>query len=84
MGINSFKILLTCIQFDDFITRPERWKSDRFAAFRYFLTSFNEHYAKMIVPSGFLAIDEMLYTYLAKIVIFPYNPNKPVIYGLLY
>ena len=34
MGINRFKFLVRCIQFDNFTTRPQRWKSDCFAAFR--------------------------------------------------
>ena len=34
MGINCFKFLVRCIQFDDFTTRSQQWKSDCFAAFR--------------------------------------------------
>ena len=45
MGVNRFKFLVRCIQFDDFTTRPQRWKSDRFAAFREFFRCFNENCA---------------------------------------
>ena len=45
MGINRFNFLVRCMQFDDFTTRPQRWKSDRFAVFREFFRCFNENYA---------------------------------------
>ena len=63
MGINRFKFLVTCIQFDDFTTRPQRWKSHRFAAFREFFTCFNENCAQSRTPLEYLAIDETLYQY---------------------
>ena len=86
MGINRFKFLVRCIQFDDFTTRPQRRKSDRFAAFREFFRCFNENCTQLRTPSEYLAIDETLYPYRGKIVIFnsQYNPNKPAKYGILY
>ena len=84
MGINRFKFLVRCIQFDDFTTRPQRWKSDRFAAFREFFRCFNENCAQLRTPSEYLVIDETLYPYQGKIVIRQYNPNKPAKYGILY
>ena len=84
MEINRFKFLVRCIQLDDFTTRPQRWKSDRFAAFREFFRCFNENCAQLRTPLEYLAIDETLYPYQGKIVIRQYNPNKPAKYGILY
>ena len=84
MGMNRFKFLVRCIQFDDFTTRPQRWKSDRFAAFREFIRCFNENCIQLRTPLAHLAIDEILYPYRGKIVICQYNPKKPAKYGILY
>ena len=84
MGINPFKFLVRCIQFDDFTTNLQRWKSDRLAAFREFFRCFNENCAQLRTPWEHLAIGETLYPYRGKIVICQYNPNKPARYGILY
>ena len=84
MGINPFKSLVRCIQFDDFTTNLQRWKSDRLAAFREFFRCFNENCAQLRTPWEHLAIGETLYPYRGKIVICQYNPNKPAKYGILY
>ena len=68
METNPFKIF----------TRPERQKLDRFGTFRYFLKA-----SMNTMQNQFLVIDETLYPYWGKIVIFQYNPNKPAIYGIL-
>ena len=68
MGINRFKFLVRYIQFDDFTTRPQQWKSDHFAAFREFFRC-NENCAQLRTPSKYLAIDKTLYPYCGKIVI---------------
>ena len=57
IGINRFKFLVACIQFDDFATRPQRWKSDPFAAFRKFVRCLNENCAQLRTPLEYLAID---------------------------
>ena len=84
MGINCFKFLVRCIQFDNLTARPQRWRSDRFAAFREFLKCFNENCAQLRTPSEYLTIHESLYPHQGKIVIRQYNPNKPARYGILY
>ena len=84
MGINCFKFLVRCIQFDNFTARPKRWRSDNFAAFREFLKCFNENWAQLRTPSQYLTIHELLYPHQGKIVIRQYNPNIPAKYGILY
>ena len=76
MGIHRFKLLVRCIQIDDFTTRPQQWKSDCFAAFREFFRCFNENCAQLRTPSEYLAIDEILYLHRGKIVVLQYNPNQ--------
>ena len=84
MNAMRFKFLRRFIEFDDFTTRPERWQSDKFAAFREFLEELNKNCAKMRVPSEYLSIDETLYPYRGNVRIRQYNPSKPARYGLLY
>ena len=84
MRINRFKFLVRCIQFDNFTARPQRWRPDRFAAFREFFKCFNENCAQLRKPSEYLTIHESLYPHQGKIVIRQYNPNKPAKYGILY
>ena len=62
MSRNRFKFLMTCITFDDGDTRNERWRHDRFAAFREFFEEFNENCAKQVNPSEYLSLDETLST----------------------
>ena len=84
VGINRFKFLVRSIQFDDFTTIPQRWKSDCFTAFREFFRWFNENCPQLRTPSEYLSIDETLNPYRGKIIIRQYNPNKPAKYGILY
>ena len=49
------------IVFDDAANRSERWKTDRFAAFRHIFEKFNGNCAKNMAPDDFLAIDGRLY-----------------------
>ena len=44
------------IVFDDATSRSERWKTDRFAAFRDVLEKFNNNCAKNMSPDDFLAL----------------------------
>ena len=83
MNKNRYYTLLWLIQFDN-MTREDRWVHDKLAAAREFFEKFNENCAQMMIPSEFLAIDEMLYPYRGGTVIKQYNPNKPDKYGHLY
>ena len=46
MNATRFKFLRRFIEFNDFTTSPERWQSDKFAAFREFLEELNKNCAK--------------------------------------
>ena len=75
---------MSCLSFDDLDSRPERFQSDRFAAFRYFFEEFNNNCSKHLVPGEFLSLDETLYPMRHQIAFRQYNPNKPAKYGLLF
>ena len=84
MSKNRLQFLYACLSFDDFSTRKERWKYDRFAAIRHLFESFNKNCSTCVVPEEYLCIDETLYPTRNKISFKQYNPNKPAKYGLLF
>ena len=84
MQENRFAFLSCMIVFDNKATRSERWKFDKYTAFRDFFEAVNINNAKWRNPSFYLAIDETLYPYRGKIGLKMYMPNKPCTYGLLY
>ena len=84
MSRNRFTFLLANLSFDDDSTRDERWKFDRFAAFREFFESFNNECMTCVVPGDYLSLDETLYPMRTQIGFKQYNPNKPAKYGLLF
>ena len=82
---NRFKFLFACVSFDDFDTREQKWKHDRFAAMRDLFKLFNKNGSTGMVPKKyFLCISETLYPSRNKIVCRQYNPSKPAKYGLLF
>ena len=70
--------------FDDFQSRQERWQGDRFTAFREIFEKCNENFAKAMVPSDYLTIDETLYPMRTQVSFKQYNPDKPAKYGMLF
>lgn len=84
MSEKRFQFLCGMIAFDDKTTRTDRWKFDKFTAFREFFEAVNQNNGKMRNPSFYLAIDETLYPYRGRIGMKQYNPRKPAKYGLLY
>ena len=47
--------------FDDTNMRQERWRADKFTAFREIFDEFNKFCAKNMFPDIYIAIDETLY-----------------------
>ena len=84
MGSKHFKFLKAKIMFDDEDTRKDRWKSDRFAAFRKIFESFIRNCGQTLAPDDFVNIDESLYPTRNRISFKQYNPNKPAKYGILF
>ena len=84
MSRDRFMFLISRISFDNPDTRTDRWKRDRFAAFREFFELFNENCSRYITPGEFLSIDETLYPMRHQIAFRQYNPDKPAKYGMLF
>lgn len=84
MSRNRFLFILRHLSFDDEETRGERWKKDRFAAFRDFFESFNRNCITSLAPGDYLSLDETLYPMRTQIGFRQFNPNKPAKYGMLF
>lgn len=82
MGLNRFLFLLRAIRFDDHETREERKKTDRLAAVRSLLTSFDANCKKSYCLSEFVTIDEKLIPFRGRCSFIQYMPAKPAKYGL--
>ena len=84
MSRNRFIFLKRCISYNIFETRAERWKKDRFAAFREIFESLNDQCPKHFVPDNYLSLDETLYVTRQQVNFKTYNKSNPARYGLLY
>ena len=84
MSQKQFTFLCRMISLDDNMTRMNRWKHDKYAAFREFFKAVNQNNGKMRNPSYHLAIDKTLHPFRGRIRMKQYNPSKPAKYGLLY
>ena len=82
MSFNRLVFIKAMISFDDANTRQERWRTDRFAAFREIFEEFNKCCAKNMSPDDYIAIDETLYPTRGGISFKTYNKDKPAKYGL--
>jgi len=84
MSRQRFAFLLSHLCFDDYPTRAERRKHDRFAAMRDFFETFNKKFAEALVPEDYISLDETLYPMRTQISFKQYNPDKPAKYGILF
>ena len=84
MSQNRFQFLMSHLSFDDIETRKNRWKNDRFAAFRDIFELFNDNCARYFTPNNFMSLDETLYPMRHQIDFKQYNPDKPAKYGMLF
>ena len=84
MSRNRFGFLMKHLTFDDATTRQERWRKDRFAAFRHFFESFNRQCRQVLIPDDYLSLDETLYPMRTQVAFKQFNPSKPAKYGMLF
>ena len=84
MAKNRFAFLVEHLSFDDKLTRPDRWQTDRFAAIREIFEYFNANCSRSVAPGLYLSIDETLAATRLKTLFTVYNPAKPAKYGILY
>ena len=81
MSFNRLVFIKAMISFDDANTRQERWRTDRFAAFREIFEEFNKCCAKTKSPDDYIAMDET-YPTRGGISFKTYNKDKPDKYDL--
>ena len=79
-----YQFIIKHLCFDDIDTRPERWKSDRFAAMRKLFEECNNSFGAALVPEDYISLDETLYPTRNQVNFKQYNPNKPAKYGILF
>ena len=82
IGFNRLVFTKAIISFDDANTRQERWRTDRFTAFREIFEELNKCCTKNISPDDYIAIDETFYPTRGGISFKTYNKYKPAKYGL--
>ena len=82
MARDRFEFIRRVIKFDNPETRAERFRRDKFAAFRDFFEAWNLLCAHTVNPGDFVTIDECLYALRNKLSFKTYNPNKPSKYGI--
>ena len=61
MSQKRMRFVLAHITFNDKKARKDRWSSDGSPAGRDMFDMFNKNCSKYVIPSEYLAIDEMLY-----------------------
>ena len=82
MSLNRFKFIERMITFDNSTTRNDRWKKDKFSAFREMFEMFERQCARNYSLDDFLTIDETLHPTRESIGFKTYNNNKPAKYRL--
>ena len=83
MSRNRFDFLSSHFCMDDPDTRPDRFKTDRFAAAREVFELFNDNCSLSLQCDDYLCIDECLYQARTQFSFKQYNKSKPAKYGLL-
>jgi len=82
MGVNKFKFLISCVRFDDKITRSDRRKTDKLAPIRELYDSFVANCQTSYSPGEHLTIDEKSEPFRGNCSFIQYIPNNPTKYGL--
>lgn len=82
MGRNKFIEIMRFLRFDDQQTRPERLKTDGFAAATPIWDPFVENCILNYKPGAFITVDEQLYPCKARCRFIQYMSNKPDKFGL--
>ncbi len=82
MALSRFEEILRYIGFDDRTSRPDRYRSDRFAAIREIFEEWNSNCSLSLCASKFVTVDECLYPLRNKWLGKSFNPGKPSKYGI--
>jgi len=82
MSRNRFETIVSCLRFDDKLTREERKKTDKFAAIREIWLDFQNNLKKYYSVGSFVTIEEQLIRFRGKCPFRQFIPTKPDKYGI--
>ena len=82
MSKERFKILMSCLRFDDKSTRSARRRRDALAPFRDMWDQFSTNLRMYYIPGPFLTVDEQLVPFRGRCNFLQYLPSKPDRYGM--
>ncbi|XP_055306906.1 piggyBac transposable element-derived protein 1-like, partial [Sitodiplosis mosellana] len=82
MSLNYFRLLNSCIRFDDKNTRNVRRQRDKLAAIREVFEKWNKHLKTLYSLGDSVTVDEQLIPYRGKSPFTQYIPSKPYKYGI--
>jgi hypothetical protein len=82
MSRNRFETIVSCLRFDDKLTREERKNIDKFAAIREIWSDFQNNLKKYYSVGSFVTIDEQLIGFRGKCPFRQFIPTKPDKYGI--
>ncbi len=82
MSKRRFQFLLSCLRFDDEITRTTRQYTDNFAPIRELWNRFIKNCTSSYSPHTNLTIDEQLLNFRGNCPFKVYMPSKPAKYGI--
>ena len=80
---SRYKFIIKHKCFDDFESRNEKWKHDRFAAMHSLFEQCNRKFGEALVPKDYISLEERLYPMRNQVSFKQYNPEKPAKYGIL-
>eukprot|EP00064_Thunnus_orientalis_P011091 superscaffoldBa00001567_g11121 len=78
----KFRLLSSCLRFDDRMTRPERNKKDKLAAFRTIWEKWTRRLPLLFNPGRDVCVDEQLVPFKGSCRFRQYMPQKQAKYGL--
>ncbi|CAK1583895.1 unnamed protein product [Parnassius mnemosyne] len=82
MSLNRFLFILSCLRFDEQLTREERKKTDRLALISELFNKFIKNCITNYSCSEYVTVDEMLVPFRGRCIFRTYMKSKPAKYGL--
>lgn len=82
LSLVRYKILTSCLRFDDANTREARKATDKSAAIAQLFAMLLSNFQRSYTPSEYVTIDEMLIPFRGRCSFKVYMPKKPKKYGV--
>lgn len=82
MSLEQFRLINSCIRFDDKSDRLDRRQRDKLAAIRNVFDRWNNNLKTMYILSDCVTVDEQLIPYRGRSPFTQYIPSKPYKYGI--